>query len=95
LRIPRRPRHARIPDAWETLLLQLRDWGEHAAWSTFLRLHDHAVSRLDRHFGLRHAGLDFVIDSSFVRRGGVSGGSSFVRRCGVSGGASFVILASA
>lgn len=44
-----------IPETRQTLLVQLRDHGDHAAWSEFLRLYEPAVYRLGRHFGLQDA----------------------------------------
>lgn len=44
-----------MPDTRHTLLVQLRDHGDGAAWSEFLRLYEPVVYRLGRHFGLQDA----------------------------------------
>jgi RNA polymerase sigma-70 factor (ECF subfamily) len=44
-----------IPDTRQTLLVRLRDHGDHSAWSEFVRLYEPAVYRLGRYFGLQDA----------------------------------------
>ncbi len=44
-----------IPDTRHSLLVQLKDHGDGAAWSEFLRLYEPVVYRLGRHFGLQDA----------------------------------------
>src|SRR5580765_6306156 len=44
-----------IPETRQTLLVRLRDHGDHSAWSEFVQLYEPAVYRLGRHFGLQDA----------------------------------------